>query len=89
MHLINLVVEKTKLGENLIIHCEGGIGRTGTFIANVLIQEYLNNEGLINNVNNINFDVFKFLMSLRTRRPGMIESKEQFASLFKLFESLE
>ena len=84
-----MVVEKRKLRENFIIHCEGGIGRTGTFLANVLIQEYLKNEGLINNINKINFDAFKFLMSLRTRRPGMIESKEQFASLFKLFESLE
>ena len=43
VYLMDLVVQKRQRGENFIIHRDTGVGRTGTFIDNVLIHEYLKN----------------------------------------------
>jgi ADP-ribosyl-[dinitrogen reductase] hydrolase len=59
LHVRNLL----KSGKNIVIHCKGGLGRTGTVAARVLIELGMNPRSAIR--------------SVRSARPGAIENKAQ------------
>lgn len=67
-------VHKTKeqFGQEgpITVHCSAGVGRTGVFIALSHALERLQNEGTL--------DLFQIVRTLRTERPGMVQSEEQY-----------
>ena len=71
-------VHKTKeqFGQEgpITVHCTCGIGRTGIFICLSIILERIQNEGVI--------DMFEVVRTLRTQRPGMIQSEDQYQFLY-------
>ncbi len=60
--------EKVNNKKNTIVHCTGGIGRTGTFISAVLTSN-LNKDKKFNLVN--------FILKLREKRPDLVETDGQ------------
>lgn len=73
---INFIAEvhrtKQKFGIEgpITVHCSVGVARTGVFIALSIILERLQNEGFV--------DLFETVRTLRTQRPGMVQSEEQY-----------
>lgn len=73
---INFIAEvhktKQKFGIDgpITVHCSVGVGRTGVFIALSIILERLQNEGFI--------DLFETVRTLRTQRPGMVQTEDQY-----------
>jgi len=59
-------------GENVIVHCTGGIGRTGTFVSSVL------SSGLKKNVR---FNLFELITEVRKQRPEAVETEKQVGLL--------
>lgn len=58
-----LLLQALERGEKIFIHCRGGLGRTGTLAARLLMGRGLESEAAIREV--------------RTARPGAIETTEQ------------
>ena len=50
----------------MVVHCSGGTGRTGTFIAVSVLLERLKAEGVV--------DVFHTVRALRLQRPAMVQT---------------
>jgi len=72
-------------GRPVVTHCSAGIGRTGTFCAIDQILDNLNRQRLIEErITNPTISVFAVIQSLREQRPGMVQTKQQYAfcSLF-------
>lgn len=66
--LIDYVRGKMDQGENAIVHCTGGIGRTGTFISSIL------SSGLKRDAK---FNLFKLITEVRKQRPEAVETDKQ------------
>ena len=69
--LIDLVGQVQKWQRNsgthpIVVHCSGGSGRTGTFVAISILLERLKTEGVV--------DVFHTARTLRLQRPGLIHT---------------
>ncbi|XP_029691564.1 receptor-type tyrosine-protein phosphatase epsilon-like isoform X3 [Takifugu rubripes] len=62
----------------IIVHCSAGAGRTGTFIALSNILERVKAEGLL--------DVFQTVKSLRTQRPHMVQTVEQYDFCYRVVQ---
>ncbi|KAM9466254.1 protein tyrosine phosphatase receptor type Eb isoform 2-T2 [Clarias gariepinus] len=62
----------------IVVHCSAGAGRTGTFIALSNILERVKAEGLL--------DVFQTVKSLRTQRPHMVQTVEQYDFCYKVVQ---
>lgn len=54
----------------ITVHCSVGVGRTGVFIALSIVLERLRNEGYL--------DLFETVRTLRTQRPGMVQTEDQY-----------
>ena len=54
----------------IVVHCSGGNGRTGTFIAISNLLERLKTEGVV--------DVFHTVRTLRLQRPGLVQTVVRF-----------
>lgn len=75
------LVQNLMLLTNLcIIHCRGGIGRTGTFITIVKCYQVLNKS--------ICPDIVKIIKELRHVRPGMVQTVDQFIFIVRCLECL-
>ena len=62
----NTLDRLTKLlshGERVVVHCRGGLGRTGTFVAELLMRHGYNS--------------IKAIKTVRAARPGAIETRAQ------------
>lgn len=72
------LVHKTKEGFGqdgpITVHCSGGVGRTGVFIGLSVILERLQYENVV--------DVFSTAKLMRSQRPQMIQSEEQYQFLY-------
>ena len=62
----------------IVVHCSGGTGRTGTFIAISNLIERLKTEGVV--------DVFHTVRTLRLQRPGLVQTVVSF--LYSMHTSL-
>ncbi|XP_062509110.1 receptor-type tyrosine-protein phosphatase S-like [Corticium candelabrum] len=73
--LLDLLIQVQKIqrktgNRTLTVHCNNGIGRTGTFCALLSLIESLQVEGVI--------DVFSRIKVLRTQHPGIVQTLEQY-----------
>ncbi|GJQ11413.1 hypothetical protein GpartN1_g3204.t1 [Galdieria partita] len=89
-------VEKYRLGKSLVVHCSAGIGRTGVFCTLDILRRYLSSHSFLQRMNALvdkganKEEVAAFLIrvvsetvvQLRKRRPGMIQTAQQFWFLF-------
>jgi protein-tyrosine phosphatase len=69
------IIERLKKGENVLVHCKGGLGRAGTITATTLIRLGGQHEAVIDHV--------------RSVRPGAVENKKQEDFLASLDESAQ
>lgn len=67
--LVRFIHTKIADKNNVIVHCTGGVGRTGTFISSVLAY----GQGEVGKT----FNLAKYILELRKLRPYFIESSEQ------------
>ncbi|XP_043109849.1 receptor-type tyrosine-protein phosphatase epsilon-like isoform X2 [Puntigrus tetrazona] len=71
--------QQQQSGNNpIVVHCSAGAGRTGTFIALSNILERVKAEGLL--------DVFQTVKSLRTQRPHMVQTVEQYDFCYRVVQ---
>lgn len=54
----------------IVLHCSGGVGRTGVFCGISIMIERLKAEGVI--------DVFQTVQAMRLQRPAMVQTAEQY-----------
>jgi len=62
-------------GKKLVVHCDAGVGRTGTMLACYLVSK--------------GYNAAKAIEEVRSKRPGSVETKEQEEIVFKYGEELE
>lgn len=55
---------------SIVIHCSGGVGRTGVFCGISMMIERLKSEGVV--------DVFQTVQAMRLQRPAMVQTAEQY-----------
>ncbi|XP_016425970.1 protein tyrosine phosphatase receptor type Db isoform X4 [Sinocyclocheilus rhinocerous] len=72
-------VHKTKeqFGQDgpITVHCSAGVGRTGVFITLSIVLERMRYEGVV--------DVFQTVKMLRTQRPAMVQTEEQYQFCYR------
>ncbi len=61
-------------GKKLVVHCDGGMGRTGTMLACYLVSKGIN--------------AAKAIEIVRRKRPNSIETKEQEQVVFKFWRRI-
>ncbi|KAE8743781.1 hypothetical protein FOCC_FOCC009612 [Frankliniella occidentalis] len=59
----------------IAVHCSGGVGRTGVFIALAVLLERMQWEGVV--------DVLGTVRLLRSQRPAMVSTLEQYRLLYR------
>lgn len=59
-----------KAKNNILIHCNAGLGRSGTIAAKLLVE--------------LGFDAKDAIQQVRTTRPGAVETSEQFDYIMRL-----
>ena len=66
---VSIIQVSLRGGQPVVVHCERGLGRTGTIIAG-----YLTTRGL---------SALEAIDSIRTLRPGSVETEEQEAVIYE------
>lgn len=77
LNLIKFVKNKLDNKENVLVHCNAGVGRTGAFIASVLTSG-LDSSKI--------FNFFEFIIELRKHRPKFSRRVKQFKFVMKNME---
>ncbi|ODS29671.1 MAG: putative phosphatase [Candidatus Scalindua rubra] len=62
------------VGKKLVVHCDGGLGRTGTMLACYLVDKGIN--------------AAKAIEIVRRKRPNSIETEEQKKVIFKFWRKI-
>ena len=76
------LVREAASDEPIIVHCSAGIGRSGTFIAAMIVSEKL--QGGDKTIANL--DLVDTIAALRQERAGMVQTSEQFKFLYALLQ---
>jgi len=63
MKVIQNIVDRIRQGEHILVHCKGGLGRSGTIAALLLIELGIPND--------------KAIIQVRQARPGAIDIADQ------------
>lgn len=67
--------KRTNAGKRIVVHCDAGIGRTGTMLACYLVDK--------------GHSPVKAIEEVRKKRPGSIETIEQERIIFKYYGKIE
>ncbi|CAG0903610.1 unnamed protein product [Cyprideis torosa] len=59
----------------ITVHCSAGVGRTGVFITLSIVLERMQYEMVV--------DMFQTVRTLRTQRPGMVQTEDQYQFCYK------
>ncbi|XP_065666598.1 phosphatidylinositol phosphatase PTPRQ isoform X2 [Hydra vulgaris] len=62
----------------IVVHCSNGVGRTGVFIALFNVIDRVRVEGVV--------DIFQTVRELRSQRPAMVQTKDQYLFCFLAFQ---
>eukprot|EP00794_Sanderia_malayensis_P007797 gene7797-8643_t len=75
--LVRTIQEMTAIRGNgpVAVHCSGGAGRTGTFIALCICTQKLRAAGSV--------DIFQTVRQLRTQRPAMVQTIDQYYFIYQ------
>ena len=92
--LFEIVEEEMKASDAsrpVLVHCSAGIGRTGTYIAIESIVNYIRNEfkegtTSLDKMKDLHISVFEVVRRLRAQRPGMVQTKSQYAFIHLFFD---
>lgn len=79
MHLTN---DRNITKGPIVVHCSAGIGRSGVFCAVHSTIEKLKYDLSHGNTNST-FNMLKVILHLRSQRPGMIQTKEQYEFCYR------
>jgi protein tyrosine phosphatase len=74
INLIKKIRTELELGKNTIVHCTGGVGRTGTFITSVLTSKLKKN---------VKFNLLDLILKLREKRADFVETSSQINFIMK------
>ncbi len=66
--LVRAIIADLEAGKNVLVHCAGGRGRTGTINACVLVR--------------LGFDPGAAIDMVRAARPGSVETPEQMSFIY-------
>ncbi|GIX68631.1 tyrosine-protein phosphatase Lar [Caerostris extrusa] len=69
--------EQEQFGQEgpITVHCSAGVGRSGVFITLSIVLERMQYEGVV--------DVFQTVRTLRTQRPGMVQTEDQYQFCYR------
>lgn len=81
-HYISNIINNinTNTTSPVLVHCSAGIGRTGTFIAMMIVNNILKKDIKINDRY-----VLKIVKHIRKQRMGMVQTHEQLGLILKYF----
>ena len=73
--------EPNQPNQPIIVHCSAGQGRTGTFIAMYLIEKEIEKQ-IKDNCQIIRFNIFNLVRKLKEMRAAMVNTYEQYVSIY-------
>ena len=73
--------EPNQPNQPIIVHCSAGQGRTGTFIAMYLIEKEIEKQ-IKDNCQIIRFNIFNLVRKLKEMRAAMVNTYEQYFSIY-------
>nr|XP_039254382.1 tyrosine-protein phosphatase 69D-like [Styela clava] len=75
-----VVYSQTETAGPIVVHCSAGVGRTGTFIALDIVSEQI--------AESEEFNICEIVGRMRTRRPEMVQTLDQYILIHKLLLEL-
>jgi Protein-tyrosine phosphatase len=84
--LYYLIQEAEAAGGGPLVHCQAGLGRTGTFLA--AYQVYLQFKEHKGNKSDFQPDILGIVLLMNMQRWGMVQTRDQFASIFTFLNYL-
>lgn len=82
LNLMHLTNDRNITKGPIVVHCSAGIGRSGVFCAVHSTIEKLKYDLSHGNTNST-FNMLKVILHLRSQRPGMIQTKEQYEFCYR------
>lgn len=71
-HLVTLILEAVQQGQTVVVHCRGGLGRSGLVVASCLVA--------------LGYSPDDAFSQVRAARPGSVETEEQEAFVHQFAE---
>ena len=79
--IINMI-DKYKEKSPVIVHCSGGIGRTGTFISIYNLYHEIVNQINNKNISEIKFNIMNLVRKLKEMRLYLVENQTQYTFIY-------
>lgn len=76
------IYKKKNQNSPIVVHCSGGVGRTGTFICLYNIYKELIEQLKNKNVIDIKFSIMNLVRKIKEMRMHSVENQAQYASLY-------
>lgn len=85
--LIQRVRKNYDESQLLAVHCTNGVGRSGTFIAGMILLNEIDKQLAANPNNPVTVSIEKIVMQLSLQRPFMVGNIEQYVTLYRLVDA--
>jgi hypothetical protein len=87
LNLIQRVRKNYDESQLVAVHCTNGVGRSGTFIAGMILLNEIDKQLAANANNPVNVSIEKIVMQLSLQRPFMVGNIEQYVTLYRLVDA--